>query len=129
MLYLSYVPTAFFFAARQAPHMNWERLPSLILGLVGLGIFVAIAWYILSKIREGEKQEETSPSEMLTRFGELYRSGEITREEYQAIRMRLAASLAAMKTEKDEADSKSKKGAAALDRSAELERLLEGERR
>ena len=109
--------------------MNWERLPSLILGLVGLGIFVAIACYILSKIREGEKQEETSPSEMLTRFGERFRSGEITREEYQAIRMRLAASLAAMKTEKDEAGSKSKKGADAPDRSAELERLLEGERR
>lgn len=127
------------FAARRTSRMNFDALPSLILGLTALGIFVAIACYVLSRIRAGQKDDSTSPNEALTRFSDLYEAGEITKEEYEAIRTRLTraiaiqAELRAAEREKNGSGLSSKKkkrsksGSQAFNREAELERLLKAE--
>ncbi|MBQ9812995.1 MAG: hypothetical protein IJM54_06745 [Thermoguttaceae bacterium] len=112
------------FAASEPVRMNWDAVPSLILALVGLGIFVAIAVYVLSKIRAGQKSEEVSPSEMLSAFSDMYESGDLSLEEYRSIKHYLAASLSSSVSAREKkAEKKS------VDRDMELERLLRGEKR
>ncbi len=119
-----------FFAASQSVS-RFDSIPSLIIACVALGIFVAIACYISLKLRDGQKpEEEANPSELMSQFGELYRKGELTKEEYGAIRLRLAAKLAAMPPR--EPREKGRKGRSGRgretqqEREAELERLLRG---
>lgn len=130
------------FAARRGGISSWEELPGLILVLTILGIIVAIAAYVLSKLRAGHKEEEVSPSKLMSLFGELYSDGRISADEYQAIKQRLAATLTSHIEAKAEmaakgkvngkANGKSKaksshRGAGVIDRDAELRRLLAAE--
>ena len=132
-----------FFAERRPPQLNMDSLPSLILCLVALGIFVAIAFYIASKLREGSVEDGLTPSESMSLFSEMYEKGEMTLEEYRAVKTRLAETLSTSfsspsrdgggakdESRSDRKKSKSKrKGAATVDRDGELERLLSSERR
>ncbi len=109
----------------------------MILALTILGVIVAIAAYVLSKLRAGRKDDELDPSRMMSQYSDLYRNGEISLEEYNAIKQRLAATLAAQleaRAEQEAAKNERGKGklgagagTAAFDRSAELERLLRAE--
>ena len=71
-----------------------DHIVSLILGMSGLGVFIAVAWYILSQLRQ-RKGATSTPTlqETLEEYGRLYDEGEITREEYRAIRGALAVSF------------------------------------
>lgn len=104
-----------------------DAAPRLIAAFMALGIFCAVAWYILSKLRAGWKNEEIEPSEMMSQFSDLYDSGELTPEEYRAIKQRLAAGLA------DELKAKKERTLKKMGRDdsrrAELERLLRAEKK
>ncbi len=121
---VSFFSVSTLFAAREPVRMNWDSAPGLILAFVGLGIFIAIAVYVLSKIRAGQKSEEVSPSEMLRAFSDMYESGDLSLEEYRSIKHYLAASLSTSVSSREK--SANKKGS---DREMELERLLRGEKR
>ena len=71
-----------------------DRLPGLILCFTGLAIFGAVAWYILGKIRHGGKTEASiTANEQLSLFGSMYEQGELTKEEYRAIKSALAETI------------------------------------
>ncbi|MBR4833513.1 MAG: hypothetical protein IKU86_04155 [Thermoguttaceae bacterium] len=103
-----------------------DSLVGLIVALTGLGIFVAVAVYILSKLRRGPSSQPPSARDDLVKFGALYESGELTKEEFSQIKRAFAASL--------DAELEAKKAAAANaapggDRQARLAQLLRDEKR
>lgn len=107
-----------------ASRSDLDSLPSLIMALVALGIFVAIAWYILSKIRSADVNDEFSPKDMLNTFSEMYESGDLSLEEYRAIRNHLAASISNYVTAREKSEEER-----VSDRDMRLEQLLRGEKK
>jgi uncharacterized membrane protein len=78
--------------------VSWERFWSLepewlILWLAVLASLIAVAGYILSKIRANTVQREPLSSELLSKFSELHSRGEVTDEEFRTIKTTLAAQL------------------------------------
>lgn len=99
-----------------------DRLPGLILGFTGLAIFVAVAWYILGNIRRGGKTEASiTANEQLSLFGSMYEQGELTKEEYRAIKAALAETIS-LESERINAAKEDE----AASRAAKLEELLSG---
>ena len=100
-----------------------DHVVSLILGLTILAVLAAVAWYILSKLRNARGGDAPNAQELLERFGKLYEDGEISREEYRAIRTIFADSLleSSRATSKESDDAK--------ERNEQLETLLRSERR
>ncbi len=112
-----------FFAASSGPLSalgSSDALVGLIAALTGLGIFVAVAVYVLSKLRRGPSSQPPSARDDLVKFGALYESGKLTKEEFSQIKRAFAASL--------DAELEAKKAAANAatgdDRQARLARLL-----
>lgn len=102
-----------------------DRLPDLILCFTGLAIFGAVAWYILGKIRHGGKTEASiTANEQLSLFGSMYEQGELTKEEYRAIKSALAETIS-LEAERLSAA----KDDEAASRAAKLEELLNGRSR
>lgn len=101
-----------------------DHIVSLILGMSGLGVFIAVAWYILSQLRQ-RKGATSTPTlqETLEEYGRLYDEGEITREEYRAIRGALAVSFTSYTSRNEAAEEE-----LLSDREAQLRTLLKGER-
>lgn len=87
-----------------------ERVEGLIVGLTVLAIFIAAAIYVLSKIRKSRTQNDApSAQDMLNQFGELYDSGELTKEEFRAVKRTLAVAITAeidqkKRAQKDDGD-------------------------
>ncbi len=105
-----------------------EHLPGLILGFTALAIFVAVAWYIVCKIRSaGASTSTPSAQEMLLRFTKMYDDGELSKEEFRAIRTLFAASLKAQPT--SSASSSDQRSDEEKARESRLEELLRSERR
>jgi uncharacterized membrane protein len=78
--------------------VSWERFWKLepewlILWLAVLACLIAVAAYILSKIRAKTLQREPQASELLSKFCDLQSRGEITDEEFRTIKTKLAAQL------------------------------------
>ena len=78
---------------------NWidwfwkHELERLILSIAVLAVLVAIAWYVIGKIRPKSVQKELSASEWLSKYRELHSRGELTNEEYRTIKTKLAEQL------------------------------------
>jgi hypothetical protein len=104
-----------------------DALIGLIASLTGLGIFVAVAVYVLSKLRGASGKSKTpSVRDDLVKFGALYESGELTKEEFSMIKRSFAASLdAELAAKKAEAAKHSPEAA----RDARLANLLRNEKR
>ncbi len=104
---------------------DMDHIIGLIVGMTGLAIFIAVAWYILSQLRS-RKGASASPTlqETLEEYGRMYDEGEISREEYRAIRSALAASFTSyvLRSETQEEERMS-------DREAQLRALLKSEER
>lgn len=101
-----------------------EHLPGLILAFTGLGIFVAVSWYIIGKIRNmGGKDKAPSSQELLARFSRMYDEGELSKEEYRAIKLTFAASFHELEREADRQSDEDRTKA------ARLQELLRSERR
>lgn len=104
-----------------------DALVGLIAALTGLGIFVAVAVYVLSKLRGASGKTKTpSVRDDLVKFGALYESGELTKEEFSLIKRSFAASLDAELAAKKAAAAKNSPEA---ERNARLASLLRDEKR
>jgi uncharacterized membrane protein len=55
------------------------------------GIAVAVAVYLIGKIRSESVQQEPGPSELMSKFRELHAKGELTDAEFRTIKTTLAA--------------------------------------
>ena len=106
------------------------HLIGLIKGATALAIFIAISWYVLARLRRPHVAPQESISGTLRRYEEAYRNGDLSLEEYKAIRATLATAL---KTSMDEETSSAVFLEAGTSDSAEkrakLLELLEAERR
>ncbi|MGI6401924.1 MAG: hypothetical protein ACOX0A_07430 [Thermoguttaceae bacterium] len=102
-----------------------DHLPELILALMALAIFIAVAWYIIGKIRKaGNEIKSPSAQELLARFGQMYDAGELSTEEFRAIKLTFASTFAESSSSSD-----SDKDTEQARREARLRELLHSERR
>ena len=103
-----------------------ERIPGLILAFTMLAILIAVAVYIIMKIRDaGKNTKTTGAQERLSLFGRLYDEGELTKEEFRAIRSSLtdaiSEELEQLRAERENADR--------VDSDRKLQELLGGRRK
>ena len=103
------------------------HLIGLIKGATALAIFIAVSWYLLARLRKPQVAPPESIHDSLRRYEELYRAGELSEEEYKAIRATLATTLRAPK-EPDAADFV-ESFADDQAKAAKLNELLNSERR
>jgi uncharacterized membrane protein len=65
----------------------------LIVWLAILAILIAVAVYVIKKIRPKTLQQELTASELLTKFTDLHSQGELSDEEFRTIKTTLSAQL------------------------------------
>ena len=65
----------------------------LVVWVALLAILVAVAVYVLGKIRAASAQQEPGESEMLSKFRELHAKGELSDAEFRTIKTKLATRL------------------------------------
>jgi hypothetical protein len=83
----------------------WQAGPELaVLEIAGLAILVAVAWYVITKIRPKTVQKEHGANELLSKFRELHSQGGLSDEEFRTIKTTLAADI------QDELREKGEKG-------------------
>jgi uncharacterized membrane protein len=78
--------------------MTWDRFwssepESLVLWLSVLAALIAVAFYVIRKIRPKTVQSEPGASEMLSKFRDLHSEGELSDEEFRTIKTTLAVQL------------------------------------
>ena len=72
----------------------WEAgLDALILWIAILAALVAVAYYVIEKIRPKTVQKERKTSQWLSKCRELHSQGELSDEEFRTIKTNLAAEL------------------------------------
>jgi uncharacterized membrane protein len=76
----------------------WQRIAQsewglLVLWLAVLAILVAVAAYVITKVRSQPIQNERSASELLSKFRESHCRGELSDAEFRTIRTTLAAQV------------------------------------
>jgi hypothetical protein len=72
----------------------WQSWPELtVVYFAVLAILVAVAWYVIEKIRPKPVQKEPKASEWLSKFRDLHTEGELSDEEFRTIKTTLAAQL------------------------------------
>jgi uncharacterized membrane protein len=74
---------------------EWPGVPEapLVCWLAVLAILVAIAYYVIGKIRAESVQQEPGASELLSKFRDLHSQGDLEEAEFRTIRTTLAARL------------------------------------
>lgn len=76
--------------------MTWEQflaLERLIVSFAILASMIAIAAYVISKIRAKTLQREPTASELLSKFREMHSRGVLTDAEFRTIKTALAVQL------------------------------------
>jgi uncharacterized protein YneF (UPF0154 family) len=78
--------------------VTWDRLLALepewlVVALALLAISIAVAAYIISKIRAKPLQREPPASELLSKFREMHSQGGLTDAEFRTIKTTLAEQL------------------------------------
>ena len=73
----------------------WERVWSdwIILWLAVLAVLVAVACYVIAKIRSAPAQKEPQASQWLSKYSELHSKGGLSDEEFRTIKTKLAEQL------------------------------------
>jgi len=74
---------------------KWLGIPGadLVVWLAVLAILVAIAYYVIGKIRAESAQQEPGASELLSKFRDLHSRGDLNEAEFRTIKTTLAARL------------------------------------
>ena len=74
---------------------DWLGIPGaeLVALLALLAILVAIACYVIGKIRAESVQQEPGASELLSKFRDLHSQGDLSEAEFRTIKTTLAARL------------------------------------
>jgi hypothetical protein len=81
----------------------WQAGPeSLILEAAALAILVAVAGYVITKIRPKPAQKEHGTNELLSKFRELHSQGGLSDAEFREIKTTLAAKLQQESKKNDE---------------------------
>ena len=78
--------------------MTWEQFRALepewlVVSFAVLAIMIAIAAYVISKIRAETLQREPPASELLSKFREMHSRGVLTDAEFRTIKTALAEQL------------------------------------
>ncbi len=72
----------------------WQAGPEgLVIWIAVLAVLVAIAYYVIEKIRPKTVQKEHKASQWLSKFRELHSKGGLSDEEFRTIKTTLAAQL------------------------------------
>ena len=72
----------------------WQAEPEwLVLWLTVLAIMLAVAWYVIGKIRPKAVQKEPMASEWLSKYREMHAQGKLSDEEFRTIKTTLAEQL------------------------------------
>ncbi len=83
----------------------WQARPeSLILEIAAMAILVAVAGYVITKIRPKTVQKEHGANELLSKFRELHSQGGLSDAEFREIKTTLAAELQHELREKGDKD-------------------------
>jgi ABC-type spermidine/putrescine transport system permease subunit I len=78
--------------------VTWERFlelqpEQLVISLALLAVMIAVAAYVISKIRAKAIQREPHVSELLSKFREMHSQGVLTDVEFRTIKTALIAQL------------------------------------
>jgi uncharacterized membrane protein len=65
----------------------------LVLWLAVGAVLIAVAWYVLGKIRPNPAQQELVSNELMSKFRELHSRGVLSDTEFRTIKTTLAARL------------------------------------
>ena len=68
-------------------------LEKLVIWGALLGMAIAVAIYVVSKIRAESVQQEPTASDLMSNFRELHSRGDLSDEEFRTIKTKLAAQL------------------------------------
>jgi len=80
----------------------WQADPEwLLLWITVLAILLAVAWYVIGKIRPKPIQKERSASEWLSKYRELHSQGKLSDEEFRTIKTTLASQIHDESKDKD----------------------------
>lgn len=75
----------------------WEFLQTPTARLVELfavlAVMIAVAVYIVTKVRAGLRDSDNDASDMLTKFREIHAKGDLSDEEFRTIKTHLADQL------------------------------------
>lgn len=72
----------------------WQLEPEwLVLWIAVLGVLLAVAYYVIGKIRPKPVQKEPEASEWLSKYREMNSKGVLSDEEFRTIKTTLAAQL------------------------------------
>ena len=73
----------------------WEKARSewLVFGLVILAVLLAVAAYVIAKIRAEPAKKEPQASEWLSKYSDLHSKGGLSDEEFRTIKTKLAEQL------------------------------------
>jgi uncharacterized membrane protein len=72
----------------------WQAGPEgLVLWIALLAVMLAVAYYVIEKIRPKPVQKERKASQWLSKFRELHSQGGLSDEEFRTIKTNLAAQL------------------------------------
>ncbi len=74
---------------------QWLTIPGaeVVFWLSALAIMLAIAYFVIGKIRTESVQQEPGASEMLSKFRDLHSQGDLSETEFRTIKTTLAARL------------------------------------
>ncbi len=74
---------------------QWLTIPGaeVVFWLSGLAIMLAIAYFVIGKIRAESVQQEPGASELLSKFRDLHSQGDLSETEFRTIKTTLAARL------------------------------------
>jgi uncharacterized membrane protein len=79
-----------------------DPITDLAIGLAALILLVAIAAYVIGKVRKRMRQEQPSVLELLSKFREVHSQGGLSDAEYRTIKTRLANRALGELKDKDE---------------------------
>ncbi len=72
----------------------WQLEPEwLVLWIAVLAVLIAVAWYVVDKIRPKPAQKEPTASKWLSKYRELHSQGVLSDEEYRTIKTTLTKQL------------------------------------
>ena len=98
----------------------WQAQPEwLVLWLTVLAMMLAVAWYVIGKIRPKAVQKEHTASEWLSKYREMHAEGKLSDEEFRTIKTTLAGQLQ---------DELNRSGGRELDRPAKTPQAENGRR-
>ncbi len=69
------------------------KFGDLVIWIAVLAALVAVAIYVIGKLRAASAQQEPTASELMSKFRELHSRGELTDAEFRTIKATLSAQL------------------------------------